>query len=290
MQDYTDKLLWSKELAERIKRDYNPYAVLVGFTSGGDSNVALKLATMFFKVDAAFTCNTTIAAIETLQNCEKVVTETYGLKHICRMPPYDGLKQDPDTYFKLCKRHGFPGPTETSHKHTYWWLKDHTVSAIVSIFRQKKRNRTIVIVCGARKYESVRRMGNSKDINIVGNTIWVNICNEWTDSETHAFSVDNKIDALRSPVSQIMGMSGECFCGCFAPKGELGELKFASPTTHEKIQFIKKWLWENSKHLWGWGERKPKNIKQEAMGQFNMFSPQMMFCSTCMNNSEPEIS
>lgn len=81
---YEDKLKWSKELADRVKKDFDHYAVIVGYTSGTDSNIVLKLATMFFDVTAAFTCNTTIAAIETLQNCERVATEIYKLKYISK--------------------------------------------------------------------------------------------------------------------------------------------------------------------------------------------------------------
>jgi len=90
MTDYSDKLLWSRELADHIKKDFNPYAVIVGYTSGFDSNVALKLATMFFKVDAAFTCDTTIAAKETLDNCKNVAEYAYKLRYIRKAPPYGG--------------------------------------------------------------------------------------------------------------------------------------------------------------------------------------------------------
>lgn len=282
---YEDKLKWSKELADRIKKDFNPYAVLVGYTGGTDSNIALKLAIMFFDVTAAFTCNTTIAAIETLSNCERVATEVYNLKYVSKMPPYGGIKENPDTYFEIVKQHGFPGKTVTAHSWMYKYLKDHTVSSIVSSFRLRKRNRPIVIISGARRHESVRRMGTSEDVTIIGNNIWVNIANDWTNSECHAFAVDNKIDDLRSPISKCIGISGECFCGSFASKGELNEVKVASPTTYEKINYIQKWLQENTKYYWGWEESPPKSWTLEKRGQLNMFSPQLVMCSTCMNNT-----
>lgn len=96
---YENKLRWSKELSERVIKEYNPYAIIVGYTSGKDSNVALKLATMFFKVDAAFTCDTTISAIETLTHCQKIIKEHYRIKHICRKPNYNGIVENSDTYF-----------------------------------------------------------------------------------------------------------------------------------------------------------------------------------------------
>lgn len=283
--DYTEKLDWSKSLAERIKTDFQPYAVVVGLTTGFDSNVALKLATMFFNVDAAFTCDTTIAAPETLFNCQKVANDVYGLKWICKAPPYNGISENHNTYFEVVKQHGFPGKTTTAHNWMYRWLKDHTVSKIISSIRKGKRNRPIVIISGARKYESVRRMGTSEDVTINGNNIWVNICNEWTNSEVHAFAEDNRLSKYRSPISKAIGMSGECFCGCFAGKGELNEIKIASPSTWQKLMNIQSWLTENTEFSWGYEESPPKKWILEKHGQTNMFSASnMIMCSTCMNN------
>ena len=287
MIDYSDKLNWSKELSERIKKDFDPYAVIVGLTTGFDSNVALKLATMFFNVDAAFTCDTTIAAPETLKNCQKVANEVYGLKWICKKPSYNGIQENPNTYFEIVKQHGFPGKTKTAHNWMYRWLKDHTVSSIITDIRKRKRNRPIVIISGARKYESVRRMGTSQDVTINGNNIWVNICNEWTNEEVHAFAEDNDLTKLRSPISKAIGMSGECFCGCFAGKGELNEIKFASPSTWDKLDRIDKWLKSNTSMNWGYEQSPPKSWTLEKHGQINMFTESnMIMCSTCMNNTE----
>lgn len=284
---YEDKLKWSKELAERVKKDFDPYAVIVGFTGGTDSNIALKLATMFFKVDLAFTCNTTIAAIEALENCEKVVTETYGLKHICKCPPYNGIEENPDTYFEIVKQHGFPGQKHSVHAWMYKYLKDHTISKIVSSIRKRKRKRNIIIISGARKDESIRRMGTSEDITIIGSNIWVNIANQWTSSECHAFAEDFNIQHLRSPLSRSMGISGECWCGSHAKgEGELKELKIFSPSTHEKIQLITAEL-EKLGFNWKWWQKPHKSRFLEKKGQINMFSPQMIMCSTCMNNEAP---
>lgn len=290
---YEEKLRWSKELAERVIKDFNPYAVIVGYTGGTDSNIALKLATMFFKVDAAFTCNTTIGAIETLQNCEKVAKEVYGLKYISRMPPYGALEENPDTYFEVVKQHGFPGQTKTAHNWMYRWLKDHTVSRIVSSIRRRKRNRPIVIISGARRHESTRRMGTSEDITVIDNTIWVNICNDWTDSECYAFAEDWGIQKLRSPISLGMGISGECFCGSHGTEGEYKEMKFWSPSTYEKVNMITKVL-KSLGLNWEWWEGPSKEFTREKYGQLNMFSPenmaspQMLMCSSCMNNPASE--
>jgi 3'-phosphoadenosine 5'-phosphosulfate sulfotransferase (PAPS reductase)/FAD synthetase len=288
---YEDKLKWSRELAAKVIKDYDPYAVIVGYTSGGDSNVALKLATMLFKVDAAFTCDTSIAAIETLTHCHKITTENYGLKHICRLPPYNGVKENPDTYAEIVKRHGFPGHTKTAHNWMFRWLKDHTIMSIVSNIRKNKRNRNIVIVSGARKHESKRRWGTSKDITINGSNIWVNIVNDWTDQDMYEFSAENNLDFLRGPISKLMGFSGDCFCGSHAEKGELNFVRVASPSTHEKLMFLQEWVFENTENKWGWEdgpltkEQKKSAQRAEQRGrQFNLFTPNMLMCSSCMNN------
>lgn len=287
MTDYQDKLKWSEELAKQIKKDFEPYAVIVGLTTGFDSNVALKLATMFFDVSAAFTCDTTIAAPETLSNCEYVAKDVYGLKWICKPPPYNGVKENKNTYFEVVKQHGFPGKTKTAHNWMYRWLKDHTVGRIISSIRQNKRNRPIIIISGARKYESVRRMGTSQDVTIQGSNIWVNICNEWTNEEVHSFAEDNNLSEYRSPISKCIGISGECFCGCFAGKNELQEIRLASPSTYEKITYIEKWLKDNTNMGWGYEEGPSKQWTLEKYGQTNMFTQSnMIMCSTCMNNTD----
>ena len=281
---YEDKLKWTKELCERVKKDFSPYAVIVGYTGGKDSNIVLRLATMFFKVDAAFTFNTTIAAPETLKKCESVAKDVYGVKYISKMPPYNGVEENPDTYFELVKNHGFPGSTDTAHNWMYRYLKDHTISKIVASFRNRKRNRPIVILMGARKEESARRMGTSDDITIIGNTIWVNIANLWTDSEMAAFAEDFKINEHRSPISIGMGISGECFCGSFAGgPGELQELKFWSPATYDKIIGITRFL-KSIGFNWEWYESPNVHYIREKKGQLNMFSPNLIMCSTCMSN------
>jgi len=285
-QDYTEKLKWSEELANKVIKEYKPYAVIVGLTTGFDSIVALELANRFFDLDAVFTCNTTISAPETLQQCEDVAKSVYKLKHICRCPPYAGKSEHSDVYFELVKRHGFPGKTTTAHSWMYRYLKDHTVSRILSSIRQGKRNRPIVVISGARKGESVRRFGTSKNISVNGNNIWVNICNEWSDAEVGAFAEDNRLKRLRSPISKTIGISGECFCGCFSEPGELNELKIASPTTYEKITGIHKWLKENTDKDWGWERGPSMQYVMEKYGQIPLFTETgMAMCSTCLNNS-----
>jgi hypothetical protein len=290
---YEEKLRWSAELADRVKKDFDPYATIVAYTSGGDSNVALKLATMFFNVDAAFTCDTTIGAIETMMNCEKVATRHYGLKYISEAPRYGGISDNKNTYFEVVKRNGFPGKTSTAHSWMYKWLKAHTIEHICSLFRQRKRNRKIIIICGARRHESVRRMGTSQDITIMDSNVFVNICNDWTDSEMYAFSDDFNLQNLRSPISIGMGISGECFCGSYSSKGELNEIKYHSPSTFKKIMDITKFLNEETQFLWDWEsgpvtQRDAKKAEKQKLkeSQITLFNPNMLFCSTCMNNKE----
>lgn len=116
--------------------------------------------------------------------------------------------------------------------------------------------------------------------------MWVNICNEWTNSEVNAFAMDHNLDKYRSPISKAIGVSGECFCGCYAQKGELTELKIASPSTYEKITSIHKWLRQNTDKDWDWESGPTRQYTLEKYGQVNMFTEsKMIMCSTCMNNS-----
>lgn len=280
---YQEKLLWSEELARKVKLDFNPWAVLVGFTAGADSNIALKLASMFFPVTAVFTCNTTIASLDTLSSCESAA-RNYGHNYICRCPPYNGLAECNDTYEQLIKRHGFPGQTKTAHNWMYWYLKDHTVSRIVSSYRRRVRNRVVVIISGARQDESIRRMGTTQDITVKGSTVWVNLCNRWTASECHAFEAEYNLSSYRSHCSRTIGISGECWCGAFAPKGQLNELRFAAPDVYEKLSRLRSWLIANTQFNWDWDEGPPKK-RDMLKPPSPTFSPNALMCSTCINNS-----
>lgn len=279
---YQEKLRWSRELAAKVVRDFDPWAVLVGFTSGGDSNIALKLASMFLPVTAVFTCNTTIASRETLQKCEEVAN-SYRLPYICRCPPYNGWKEHPHVYTELVKKHGFPGQTKTAHNWMYWYLKDHTISRIISQYRRRKKQRVVLIVSGARSDESVRRMSTTQDVTIKGSTVWLNICNAWTASECATFEATYDLKKNRSKCSTIMGISGECWCGSFAPQGQLEELRFVSPDTYYQIVEIRKWLLTNTSFYWNWDEGPPKR-KSSSIVLPALCSPGLIMCSTCINN------
>lgn len=84
----------------------------------------------------------------------------------------------------------------------------------------------------------------------------------------------------------MIGVSGECFCGCFSQPGELQEIKIASPSTYEKIKGIHKWLKDNTDKDWDWENGPTKQYIMEKYGQLPFFTETgMAMCSTCLNNT-----
>jgi 3'-phosphoadenosine 5'-phosphosulfate sulfotransferase (PAPS reductase)/FAD synthetase len=122
-----------------------------------------------------------------------------------------------------------------------------------------------LLVTGARKYESVRRMGHTVEIRVgdaksVGSNkpdplshrrVWVNPCFDWTVDEQREFMDSFRLD--RNPVKESpLGKSGECFCGCFNSPQDLEVVRVVCPDVAEKIDrlaVIAKMA--GKKHIWG---------------------------------------
>jgi len=78
----------------------------------------------------------------------------------------------------------------------------------------------------------------------------------------------------QNPVSEILGMSGECLCGAYAHKGELDLIKMVCPETHKRIIMLEKKVREAG-HDWRWEDKPPKKKKDKSKEKF------MPFCVGC---------
>ena len=78
----------------------------------------------------------------------------------------------------------------------------------------------------------------------------------------------------QNPVSEILGMSGECLCGAYAHKGELDLIKIVCPETYERIVSLEKEV-RKAGHKFGWEDNPSAKKKDKSKEKF------MPFCVGC---------
>jgi len=74
-----------------------------------------------------------------------------------------------------------------------------------------------------------------------------------------------------SPVYPFLHYSGECTCGSFAVKGQLGDLLIWFPERGNHIQELQDRVWQAGFH-WGWEDQPPEDYLLHRKGQ--MYLPE----------------
>lgn len=205
------------------------------FSGGHDSYSACFCAAQHPKFDGkVYHINTGIGSKRTRKFVEDV----------CRDEGWSLVVTKSNTsYESLVRKGGFP--TYNQHMIFYHRLKR---DGLVVLFRKwrglSKRPPISILINGARKQESRRRMGNTDPVRIgdrkgsndqkTRDWVWVSPCHDWSKEEQRSF-----MDAFalpRNPVKESMlAKSGECFCGAFARPYELALLKEVCPDVYDEI-------------------------------------------------------
>jgi hypothetical protein len=175
-------------------------------------------------------------------------------------------------YDQIVLEHGFPGPA--SHRFMYIRLKERAIEALV---RQNKRWRSrekVMLLTGICHDDSERRSGYGGDIiKFNGAQMWVNHMYWAGKSWMHNYIASNAIP--RSPVAELLGMSGECLCGAFASKGELAAVRVACPSVADRIENLQRRV--HSIHPWGWEDHPPKKRDDQITEDM-----ELMMCRGCL--------
>lgn len=158
---------------------------------------------------------------------------------------------------------GFPGPP--LHQRFYNRLKGRCVEKVVRDAKAKIRGekgwtrRKVMILTGIRHDESQRRMGyGGREVNFVGSQMWVNPL-YWRSQDWFRQYI-REHNLPRSPVSQAIGMSGECLCGAFAEPGEKALIRAAFPETADYLDDLERRV-RAAGHDWPWDDRPPRPVK-----------------------------
>jgi 3'-phosphoadenosine 5'-phosphosulfate sulfotransferase (PAPS reductase)/FAD synthetase len=176
--------------------------------------------------------------------------------------------RSPYTYEILVRSGGFPGPGR--HSRCYQLLKKEALRRLERSGRA--RPAPALLVTGARSQESSRRMsyvgpyrmgdhiGRSGNVRLP-HWVWTNPCHDWSADEQRHFMDVNGMP--RNPIKMSpLGMSGECFCGCFARPEEFDLVEEYAPDVATEIRRLTVVAKECGKPCgWGYEARQRKEGK-----------------------------
>lgn len=263
------------EIIDEAIKIYSPTHIFAMFSGGHDSYCATHIISQHPRFDAVVHINTGIGIKETRQfirdRCKY---------HDWRLLEYKAIENltakgipDPQIYQEIVLKYGFPGPGQ--HNRMYARLKERCIRMLIREHKVKYSDK-ILLITGARKQESKRRMGHTTAIQKDGARIWVAPIVNWLKKDCLQYLDDNELP--HNPVVDILHMSGECLCGAFAEKGELALIDIFFPETSKCILELQKKV-RQAGFPWNWGEKPPQWFQEVKAGQ--KFLP---LCSSCISN------
>lgn len=302
--DVKAKIEACEKFYDAVIRRYNPYVKIALVSGGDDSMTLIEVLRMVGSVDYVVHVDTT-TGLEVTQEHVYNYCNTNKLELLITRTPEE-------TFEEIALENGFPGPVQ--HGTMYIRLKERALRLIQRSFQLQfsfcrirswespkgKRNaplvyhpkfpesetlaitkkpRTIMYFTGARRDESVRRMGTVQDVSKEGNVIWVNLIADFTKSDVHHIQQQNKI--VRNPASITLGRSCECNCGAFADNVELQLMTSLYPKDKSvrMLNRVQDKLTRAGHKYCTYGHRG----NNQQIGSENPTNQNL--CSTCINNS-----
>lgn len=264
----TDALDSSRAIIERALVEYKPYASVCMVSGGKDSLCAYYVAkTLAVPVTHVLHGITGTGIAETTQFVRDFAAT--------EQPSYIEANAG-SSYVDYVTRKGFFGRGVTAHSYAYHMLKRmHFAKAISQHIRQRRRNRTVLLINGARVQESANRAKNlSEPIRADGNNVWVNIIHDWSKEERDEFL--GEVEAPVNPVTTKLCRSGECLCGTSQSQAVREEASFYFPKWGAWLDELEKVVMQ--KFPWQWGQETPSWVRMEKAGQLPLFRPMCVDC------------
>jgi 3'-phosphoadenosine 5'-phosphosulfate sulfotransferase (PAPS reductase)/FAD synthetase len=265
---------------EQIHEDGKQLTKIVCLFSGGNDSTTL-LHLMRSRIHYAAHINTGIG-IEETRTYVRETTEAFGLPLLEEHPPdsYDDLvlgrvHAQKGKHAGEAVWRGFPGPG--SHPFIYARLKERALRQLRRRFITHPRRQRIIFLAGMRAMESARRFRNAGEIDREGSVVWVSPIVGWTDRHMNQYR--RRYNLPRNQVADVLHMSGECLCGCFAKPGELDLIAAFYPETAQRIRDLEQQAKAAGISACTWGKRPP------ATGA----PPAGRLCSSCVVTDEQHL-
>lgn len=198
--------------------------IVLLFSGGNDSTVLAHL--MRYRATGAAHANTGVG-IEATRAYVRETCAAWGLDLAERRAP-----NERDTYRAHVLRYGFPG--RGMHHRMFQRLKERALEVVRNeVVGQAggPRRARVVFVAGRRRTESDKR-ATVPAVERKGSTVWVSPLVNWTKLDMNTYRL--RCAAAGDPVptnatADLVHMSGECLCGCYAKQGEREMLLQAVP-------------------------------------------------------------
>lgn len=242
------------------------------FSGGHDSLCSTHVAMSAGLASRVVTVNTGIGIEETRQ----------FVRDTCAHHGWPLTELRPPVSFReIVERGGLPGPAQHFTRPGKWvgiytQLKERCFAEFA---RQAKPKRGYphLYITGVRKEESDRREIHVEEFRHAPKLGWSWYAPnfDWTKADVNRYIEERGLQ--RNPVVDLLHMSGECLCGCFAHPGERDELRMWYPDVEAEISDLESLAAEAGHAACKWGERPPK----EHPGQLVAFDPDAMACMSC---------
>lgn len=248
-----------EKIVSQAMREHEPVACYVGFSGGKDSLAATHWMMENVPGCRVVHCNTGIG-VEATREYVRETCRQYGWP-LTEIRAKEDCGQD---YDELVREFGFPGPAH--HRKMYARLKERSIRKLVRDAKVGRMDR-VLIATGIRHDESRIRAGYAgREINRTGSQVWINPLYWWTGTDMHLYIREKGLPT--NPVSDMLGMSGECLCGAFAHKGEKEMVRLVDPDVVDRIEGLERECLERGM-TWGWEQKPPAggvSRDQQALG------------------------
>lgn len=268
--DIESQIKRSKEIYARAVLDYKPYATVLMLSGGRDSVSALVMCQILGIKPDYVIHGITGTGLKEVLDYVKYLDNCTGFKfHYANAG---------NSYQEYVLRNGFMGLGLKSHAVSYHLLKNQPFSKAISILiRQKKHNRKVLLLNGARRNESIRRKKTMlSPFRVQRSNVWVNIINDLLNEQTTELieGSGKKVN----PVYKVLCKSGECLCGTLCKREEeLSALKHAYRYKYDEIISLENAVLKKGLP-WGWGQKKPAEHNSYNRGSLELFPPA---CASC---------
>ena len=161
----------------------------------------------------------------------------------------------PTSYRELVIEQGFPGPA--MHAKMFQRFKERGLMQVRRELVADPRRERVLYLAGRRRLESARRAAIPEHERR-GSVIWASPLANWSADDARLYRASSR-GVPRNPISDRLGMSGECLCGAFAEPGELDRIRAVDPDCLVWIERLQGEVraagHEDHRCEWGWGAR-----------------------------------